>query len=85
MSWSFNAVGKPAAVLQAIETQNTGLTGQSKEEWDEAKPALKALVGANVGNIAVEVAANGHASFTDGVKSHGQCSATIRSIYGFVE
>jgi hypothetical protein len=91
MSWSFSAVGKPEAVLRALETQNSGLTDQSKAEWDEAKPALAALVGANVGNVAVKVSANGHASFTataastPPVKTHGQCSVVIESLYGFVE
>ena len=85
MSWSFSAVGKPDAALRSLDTQNTGLTDQSKREWDEAKPALKALVGANVGNVAVKVSANGHASFTNGVKTSGQCSCVIESLYGFVE
>lgn len=85
MSWSFSAVGKPEAVLRELERQNQGLTDQSKIEWEEAKPALAALIGANVGNVAVKVSANGHASFADGQKTHGQCSVTIDSLYGFVE
>lgn len=91
MSWSFSAVGKPEAVLRAIETQNSGLTGVSKVEWDEAKPALAALVGANVGNVAVRVNANGHGSFERKAddapleKVSGQCSCVIESLYGFVE
>src|SRR4051812_12749792 len=100
MSWSFSAVGKPAAVVKAIEESfNNQLTGQSLEEWQEAKPALLALVGANVGNVAVKVSANGHASFearsesivgglavkTERVKTQGQCSCVIESLYGFVE
>ena len=95
MSWSFSAVGKPDAVKRAIETQNSGLTGQSLAEWQEAQPALLALVGANVGNVAVRVNASGHASFASGdnpdgvsrgvVKTHGQCSVVIESLYGFVE
>lgn len=100
MSWSFQAVGSPEAVLRALGTANAGLTDQSKEEWDEAKPAIRALVAANVGNVAVEVTANGHASFeirtlerdsegsptkTERVKTNGQCSCTIRSLWGFVQ
>lgn len=85
MSWSFAAVGKPEAVRKAIETANTGLTDQSKAEWEEAKPALLALVSANVGNVAVKVNANGHASFSNGAKTQGQCSCVIESLYGFVE
>jgi hypothetical protein len=92
MSWSFQAVGKPAAVVKAIEeSSNNKLTGQSLEEWQEAKPALLALVGANVGNVAVKVSANGHASFEVNnetqarVKTQGQCSCVVESLYGFVE
>ena len=91
MSWSFSAVGKPEAVLRALESQNSGLTGASKVEWDEAKPALAALVGANVGNVAVKVSANGHGSWSaqsadsPTVKQSGQCSCVVESIYGFVE
>jgi len=86
VSWSFQAVGKPEAVKRAIEeSSNNKLTGQSLEEWNEAKPALLTLVGANVGNVAVTVNANGHASFSDGVKTQGQCSVAIQSLYGFVE
>lgn len=90
MSWSFQAVGKSTAVVRAIEeSSNNKLTGQSLDEWNEAKPALLALVGANVGN-AVEVNASGHASFdhqpdAPARKTSGQCSVTIRSIYSFVE
>jgi hypothetical protein len=100
MSWSFQAVGRPDAVLRALDTQNAGLTDQSKVEWDEAKPALKALVGANAGNVMVEVNASGHAQVevrpvahdtegsptkTERVRVAGQCNVTIRSLYGFVE
>lgn len=90
MSWSFSAVGKPAAVVKAIEeSSNNRLTGQSLEEWQEAKPALLALVGANVGNVAVKVNASGHASFEmvsadQREKTQGQCSCVIEPLYGFV-
>lgn len=101
MSWSFSAVGKPEAVIRAIEeSSNNKLTDQSLAEWNEAKPALLALVGANVGNVAVMVSANGHASFerrtlkadsegtpmeTELVKTQGQCSCVVESLDGFVE
>jgi hypothetical protein len=101
MSWSFSAVGKPGAVKRAIEeSHNNRLTDQSLEEWNEAKPALLTLVGANVGNVVVRVSASGSASFETHVsrrddegsptekvriKAHGQCSCTIEPLYGFVE
>ena len=85
MSWSFQAVGTPKAVANAIETgSNNKLTDQSLAEWNEAKPALLALVGANCGNVAVEVNANGHAQFVNGQKASGICACKIRPLYGFV-
>lgn len=69
MSWSFSGFGKPDAVVREIEKANFGLTGQSKDEWEEAKPALLTLVKANVGNnIAVKLDASGSASYE--TKSH---------------
>lgn len=90
MSWSFSAVGKPEAVLRALDTQNANLTDYSKAEWEEAKPALKALVSANVGTVAVRVSASGHGSWAaapdaPATKVSGQCSCVIESLYGFVE
>ena len=80
MSWSFSAIGKPDAVKRAIiESSNNTLTGPSLTEWNDAKPALLALVGANVGNV-VKVNATGSASMT-----YGQCACVIEPIYGFVE
>ena len=96
MSWSFQAVGTPKAVAHAIETGSNNTMGEpSLSEWLEAKPALLALVGANVGNVAVEVNANGHAQFgpkdnpagvgaSVPVKLSGICAVTIRPLYGFV-
>lgn len=92
MSWSFSAVGKPDAVKRAIEaSSNNNCTGQSLDEWNDAKPALLALVGANVGNVAVKVNACGSASWDykgtpdPQVKTSGQCSCVIEPLYGFVE
>lgn len=100
MSWSFSAVGKPDAVKRAIEaSSNNQYTGASLDEWNEAKPALLALVGANHGNV-VKVSANGSASFDvrptkrdsegtpvehEHVRTSGACSVVIESLYGFVE
>lgn len=60
MSWSFNSTGTPETVEQELDTQNTGLTGFSKEEWDAAKPHLLGLVRRNIGGT-ISLSANGHA------------------------
>lgn len=92
MSWSFSAVGKPSAVARAIEeSSNNKLTGQSLAEWQEAKPAIAALVKANTDDMAVRVSASGSASWDykgtpePQEKTHSQCACTIEAIYGFVE
>ena len=90
MSWSFQAVGKVDAVKRQINTLSRGLTDQSKTEWEEVKPAIFALISANMDHLAVRVVASGHASFElkdDGelVKTSSQCSCVIEPLYGFVE
>jgi hypothetical protein len=87
MSWSVSIVGKPAAVRRALdEHSNHKLTGQSKKEWDEAYPALRALVNGNMGDLLVNLAASGHASTnSDGVRTQGQLNAVLTTVYGFVE
>jgi hypothetical protein len=47
MSWSFACIGKPAAVAAAIEAHGEKLSGQSRVEFDAAKPHLVALVKEN--------------------------------------
>lgn len=91
MSWSFSAVGKPSAIAKAIEeSSNNNLTGVSLQEWQEAKPALLAIVGANVGNV-VKVNASGSGSWDykgtpePQEKTSGQCACVVEPLYGFVE
>lgn len=47
MSWSFNAIGKPALIAQALEEESKRLSGQSKVEFDAAKPHLVELLNNN--------------------------------------
>lgn len=85
MSWSIQVVGKPENVTKALEAHAERLTGQSRQEYDEALPALKTLVAGNVGPVAVSVNASGHASFEAGLKTHSAINAEIKQLYGFVE
>lgn len=49
MSWSFQCIGKPAGVVQALKNHSDSFSGnpQSKLEFDDAKPHLIALVSEN--------------------------------------
>jgi hypothetical protein len=47
VSWSVSAAGTPAEVADKLEAYGAQLTGQSKLEFDEARPHLAALVGQN--------------------------------------
>lgn len=82
MSWSVRFLGKPAAVVAALEKHSETLTGQSLEEYNEAKPALITLVKGNVGAQIVDVTASGHASFSNGEKTSGTVSVTVAPLYG---
>lgn len=88
MSWSVQVIGKPEAVKGQLQRACAGYQegSASRHEFEEALPHLLAIVDANVGPVAVQVEANGHASFdASGVKTSGACSVTIRQFYGFVE
>lgn len=65
MSWSVNYLGKASLVAKALEDQSANLSGQSKIEFDDAKPHLIALVNQNFtqdGNpdALVRLSASGH-------------------------
>lgn len=81
MSWSVQFIGKPENVVAALDKYGESLTGHSKEEFDDAKPALQALVRGNVGQT-VSLNASGHGSFaSDGMKTSGTVTCTLASIY----
>lgn len=82
MSYSVSFIGKPSKISEALSNYSEKLSGQSKQEYDEALPHLKALVESNVGDKVVQINANGHASFTNGEKTEGHCQVTITSVYG---
>lgn len=66
MSWSINFIGKPKDLVKAIKDNSETLTGQSKEEYDEATPHIIALLEKNYtpeekNTPVLKVEANGHA------------------------
>lgn len=44
MSWSVNYLGKASLVAKALDDESAKMSGQSKVEFDDAKPHLIALV-----------------------------------------
>lgn len=70
MSWSLNVVGTRDNIRAALKAESSRLTGQSKEEFDDALPHLDALLELNINTANLqqlyELEASGHASFTDG-------------------
>lgn len=47
MSWSIALIGKPENVVKALHQESEKLSGQSKIEFDDAKPHLIGLVEQN--------------------------------------
>lgn len=86
MTWSIQAVGKPAAVQAAIDKKLETETGGNQAEFAEVAPALKTLVGQCVGeSIIVKLSASGHGYRDNGVKTAGNVSVALDQLYGFVE
>lgn len=80
MSFSVTCIGKPDAIKRKLVEESARLTGQSKTEFDALKPALDTILDQQVGNGVVRLDANGHATFTDGVKTYGNCNVDVKSL-----
>jgi hypothetical protein len=80
MSFSVTYVGKPDAIKRKLEEESARLAGQSKTEFDAVKPALDTILDQQVGNGAVHLTANGHATFSDGVKTSGNCHVSVNTL-----
>ncbi len=80
MSFSITVIGKPDAIKRKLAEESARLTYQSKAEFDAVKPALETILDLQVGNGAIKVIANGHASFTNGEKTYGNCNVEVASV-----
>lgn len=78
MSFSVSFIGKPEAIKRKLEETSASLTEQSKQEFDAIKPALDTLLDQQVGNGVIQLNANGHASFSNGKKTYGNCSVEMK-------
>lgn len=83
MSWSISFVGTPEKISEALIAHSDKVSGQSKQEFEEALPHLKALVESNTQGC-FQVIANGHAQFTDGKKTYGYLNVKIEQLPGFL-
>jgi hypothetical protein len=74
-------MGTPEGVNKELEAVGEGLSGQSKEEFLEAKPHLQGLINQIVGQN-VKLTASGYATFANGKKTYGNMSVSLDSFYG---
>jgi len=80
MSFSVSFVGKPKAIKRKLAEESARLTGQSKEEFDAVCPALDTILDQQMGNGAVHLSANGHATFVAGAKTYGTCQVEVKTL-----
>lgn len=100
MSWSFQAIGSPKKVAEAIEQNAEKISkdpkDQSRQEFEQVKPHLLALVNANFAEDnqyskpAIKIAASGSASRRLNAETKewetvsSSCNVSIECLYGFV-
>ena len=83
MSWSITLIGTPEKISVALQEHSKKLTGDSKEEFDQALPNLLGLVGMNhtTGEkFYLKLQASGHAYTSVDQSSYGTCSVSIEYV-----
>jgi hypothetical protein len=88
MSWSIALIGKPDNVAKALDAASDQLSGQSKIEYDAAKPHLIALVNQNFAKVdtnsaipTVKFSASGSGYAKDGEQIARNLSVSIDPLY----
>jgi hypothetical protein len=87
MSWSNTWIGRRAGIKAAMARYSNTLTGNSKEEFEQARPHLEGLLDLNFNEKSdqvVQLDANGHAYRSDG-NSYSQVSVTLRQVGSLCE
>lgn len=84
MSFYVDYIGTPDKIKDKLAEHAETLTGQSKEEFEAARPAINTILDQNVNNGVVRLTANGHATIdtTTGVKTYGQCTVDLKPLGG---
>ncbi len=89
MSWSISVIGKPSAVCEEVDRQGASMSGQSKLEFDEAAPHLKALVKENFSKrpgyleplVHLEASGSGVSEGSAGEQIQRNCTVTLKPMY----
>lgn len=88
MSWSFQCIGKPEALVKALEENSEKLADQSKIEYDEALPHLTALVkqnfakeGSGYAEQIIDFEASGSGSSRGGEQVQRSCAVSIKPVW----
>jgi hypothetical protein len=93
MSWSVIAIGTPEKVAEYLDSHSSGLSGQSKVEYDDAKSHLIGLIKENfvskgyakrypgMATPLVKLTASGHGSSTNGDQDNRTCQVQIETFY----
>lgn len=87
MSWSFHAIGKPAAVAAKAAEQLSAMKCSEPEETikNNVAASIVAMCEAMPTNSVVRVEANGSQHSSDGNGVIGSVAFKIDPVYGFVE
>ncbi len=84
MSWTFDAIGTPEKLAVALIEETARLSGDSKEEFDRAIPALHSLLVMNVSKNfpqrVLHLCANGHASRSGGEVVDSTCNVSLSGL-----
>lgn len=86
MSWSVNYIGQPEAVVSALEQEGTKWDGQSKTEFEAARPILTALVKENFSQqpndgLTLHLEASGHGYVDNGQQMNRSLSVNLKTVY----
>lgn len=83
MSWSVSMIGKPERVVEELSKYSETISGQSKAEYEEARPHLQSLVLLCVGqDLLVKLDASGHANFdSTSTKTYGNVQVSLSQFY----
>jgi hypothetical protein len=89
MTWSVSFIGKPEAVVGALEKESDKLTGQCKVEFDAAKPLLVGLVkenfaaeGSGYTQGMIRLEASGSGACRDGKQLQRSCQVKLEQFWG---